>query len=101
MPNHSSTHGPIQVRQTPNPNALKFILAGVRFAESHNYALGGVVDHPLAASLLTLDGVYNVFMAQDFVTVNKVPHVEWPPLQAAVERLLAEHLTQLTSNYAG
>lgn len=95
------TTGPIQVRQTPNPNALKFILPGVRFAASRNYSLGDDVDHALAAQLLTLEGVYNVFLAQDFVTVNKVPHVDWPPLQAAVESCLADYLTQSASNNAG
>jgi hypothetical protein len=84
----------IEVRQTPNPNARKFVLAGVRFAGSRNYSLGDVVDEPLAARLLTLEGVYNVLLAQDFVTVNKVPDVEWPVLQAAVESLLADYLAQ-------
>jgi hypothetical protein len=91
----------IEVRQTPNPNARKFILAGMRFSGSHNYALGDEVDHPLAARLLALEGVYNVFMAQDFVTVNKVPHVEWPPLQAAVEAFLSDYLSQNATNNAG
>lgn len=86
--------GSIEVRQTPNPNARKFVLAGVRFDGSHNYALGQTVDHPLAAQLLALEGVYNVLLAQDFVTVNKMPDVEWPPLQAAVERLLRDFLSQ-------
>ena len=90
--------GAIEVRQTPNPNARKFVLANVRFVGSRNYALGDEVDHPLAARLLTLDGVYNVLLVQDFVTVNKAPHVEWPPLQAAVETLLAEYLTQSADN---
>lgn len=86
------------MRQTPNPNARKFVLPNTRFAASRNYTLGDVVDNPLAAKLLTLDGVYNVFFAQDFVTVNKVPQVEWGPLQSAVETLLAEHLTQIAAN---
>ncbi len=88
--------GPIEVRPTPNPNARKFVLAGVRFAGSRNYSLGDMaadtVDDPLAARLLMLEGIYNVLLAQDFVTVNKVPDVEWPPLQAAVESLLADYL---------
>jgi hypothetical protein len=86
--------GSIEVRQTPNPNARKFVLAGVRFAGSRNYSIGDVVDDPLAAQLLTLEGVYNVLLVQDFVTVNKVPAVEWPALQAAVENLLTEYLAQ-------
>jgi hypothetical protein len=93
--------GPIQVQQTPNPNARKFVLAGVRFAGSRNYSLGAMADDALAARLLALEGVYNVFMAQDFVTVNKVPQVEWPPLQAAVEKALVEFLTQSASSNAG
>jgi hypothetical protein len=84
--------GPIEVRQTPNPNARKFVLAGVRFAGSRNYSLGGEIDDPLAARLLALEGVYNVLLAQDFVTVNKLPHVEWPPLQSAVENVLAGYI---------
>src|SRR4051812_10897540 len=92
---------PIEVRQTPNPNARKFVLAGVRFAGSHNYSLGDEVDHPLAAQLLALDGVYNVFMAQDFVTINKFPAVEWPPLQAAVEDFLSDYLSQNATHSAG
>jgi hypothetical protein len=98
------TAGPIHVHQTPNPNALKFVLPGIRFAVPRNYSLGDsvgdVVEDALAARLLTLEGVYNVFLAQDFVTVNKVPHVEWLPLQAAVESCLADYLTQNTSNNA-
>jgi hypothetical protein len=92
--------GPIEVRQTPNPNARKFILAGKHFGASRNYALGDQVDDPLVAQLLSLDGVYNVMLAQDFVTVNKRPQVEWPPLQAAVERLLSDYLSQNATNLA-
>jgi hypothetical protein len=93
--------GPIEVRQTPNPNARKFVLAGVRFVGSRNFSLGDDVDHPLAQRLLALDGVYNVLLAQDFVTVNKVPHAEWPPLQSAVEEYLSDYLSQTATNNAG
>lgn len=101
MPIHGPTSGPIQIQQTPNPNARKFVLAGIRFAGSHNYSLGTVIDDSLAAKLLALDGVYNVFMAQDFVTVNKLPQVEWPPLLAAVESILDDFLTQSARSNIG
>ncbi len=91
----------IDVRPTPNPNARKFVLAGVRFAGSRNYALGSAVDDPLAARLLALEGVYNVLLAQDFVTVNKVPAVEWPALQAAVTTILSDYLSHHANNHAG
>ena len=101
MPIQESNAGSVQVHQTPNPNARKFVLPEKHFASSHNYSLGETVEHPLAAQLLTLEGVYNVFLAQDFVTVNKVPQVEWPPLQAAVESDLAEYLNQSATNNVG
>jgi hypothetical protein len=90
--------GAIEMRQTPNPNARKFVLAGTHFGASRNYALGNAVDHPLAAQLLALDGVYNVLLTQDFVTVNKLPHFEWPPLQSAVETVLSDYLSQNATN---
>jgi hypothetical protein len=93
--------GKIAVRQTPNPNARKFVLAGVRFEGSRNYALGSEVDEPLAAQLLALAGVYNVLLAQDFVTVNKIPDVAWSPLQAEVEAILTDYLSHHSAQGAG
>lgn len=89
--------GPIEVRQTPNPNARKFVLRGIRFGSSRNFSLGEEVDDALAARLLNLEGVYNVLLAADFVTVNKVPHFDWPPLENAVVEILSDFLTQAPS----
>lgn len=89
----------IQIRPTPNPNARKFVLSRVRFTTSRNFTGGNftggsTVDEPLAAQLLTLPGVYNVLLAQDFVTVNKTPETAWPPLEAAVVELLTAYEAQ-------
>lgn len=94
MSSLESMPGVIAVQPTPNPNARKFVLSGKRFAASHNYSEGQAVDDPLAAALLALEGVYNVLMAQDFVTVNKTPQTEWPPLEQAVQAILSEHLAR-------
>jgi hypothetical protein len=84
----------IQVQQTPNPNARKFTLTGVRFEGSINYASATeAAANPLARALFALDGVYNVFTAQDFVTVNKRADVAWDALEAPICRLLTEHFT--------
>lgn len=93
--------GPIDVRQTPNPNARKFVLSGIQFGSSRNFSLGDDVDHPLAARLLNLEGVYNVLLAADFVTVNKIPHFEWPPVQRAVEEIISDFLAQDASSTRG
>lgn len=93
--------GPIDVRQTPNPNARKFVLSGIQFGSSRNFSLGDEIDDPLAARLLMLEGVYNVLLAADFVTVNKIPHFEWPPVQSAVVEILSDFFAQDASSNAG
>ena len=94
MSNPESTHGVVTVHPTPNPNARKFVLPAVRFSASRNFSAGQPVDEPLAAALLALDGVYNVLLARDFVTVNKTPQTEWPPLERAVHEILVHYLAQ-------
>jgi hypothetical protein len=85
----------IQVQQTPNPNARKFILDGMRFEASTNYASAeAAASNPLAHALFALEGVYNVFTAQDFVTVNKRTDVAWDALETQICRLLTDHFAQ-------
>ncbi len=48
--------------------------------------------HPLASVLFALDGVYNVFMVRDFVTVNKRPDVAWEELQGSIEAAIDAYL---------
>ena len=77
---------PVEVHQTPNPNARKFILPGVRFPAPRNFSSAEAAkEHALAAALFAIDGVYNVFLAQDFVTVNKRPDASWNSLAAQIE----------------
>ncbi len=79
----------IKIQATPNPNALKFILPEKHFPKPVNISSPeAAADHPLAAQLMALDGVYNVFMVQDFVTVNKRPDVPWEPLRDQAEAVI-------------
>ncbi len=69
---------PVQIHPTPNPNAHKYTAAGLHFAGPFNASTPEeAAKHPLAARLFALDDVYNVFLVQDFVTVNKVAGAEW------------------------
>lgn len=81
------------VHKTPNPNALKFVLPDKRFSAPLNFSSAeAATAHPLAAELFTLQGVYNVFLAQDFVTVNKRPDAPWESLVEKVESVIARQL---------
>ncbi len=89
-----SVSSSIVIHPTPNPNAHKFVLPHVRFARSQNFASVEAAagdESGLAARLMALEGVYNVFWAQDFVTLNKRPDVEWDALEAAACAILREH----------
>ena len=83
----------IHVQPTPNPNAHKYVLPAKMFAYPLNASTPeAAAAHPLAASLFALDDVYNVLLAQDFVTVNKLPGASWETVDGAVLSVLAEYL---------
>ncbi len=79
----------VKVDATPNPNAMKFTANTQLFEERLIAKVGDSVDHQLAAELLAVDGVDNIFGYDDFVTVNKTFDASWdellPKLQAVFE----------------
>lgn len=81
---------PVQVSQTPNPNALKFTV-GTRFDTPQSYAAGSEVDDPIAGPLVEIPGVTSVFMSADFVTISKTPDAYWEEIVPAVVEILEEH----------
>jgi hypothetical protein len=84
---------PVQVQQTPNPNARKFTLPARIFPSPLSFASSdAAAAHPLAAAIFALGGVYNVFMVQDFVTVNKLPDVDWETLAGPVQACIEDYL---------
>ncbi len=85
----------IQVQKTPNPNALKFILPEKKFAQPLNFAsAAAAAAHPLATQLFGLGNIYNVFMVQDFITVNKLPETPWSPLDAEIQTMIARFFSE-------
>jgi len=84
----------IQSQSTPNPNARKFVLPEKRFAQAQNFsAAPDAADQPLVAELFALGGIYNVFLAQDFITVNKLPAVPWAALDEQIQLTIIAHFT--------
>ncbi|MEZ4663325.1 MAG: NifU N-terminal domain-containing protein [Caldilineaceae bacterium] len=83
----------IQRQQTPNPNALKFVLPEKIFPQSMNFPSAETASsNALATKLFALGDIYNVFMAQDFITVNKYPQANWEPLATQIESIIQENL---------
>jgi hypothetical protein len=78
---------------TPNPNAVKFTLdrpSTERRSETFREG-SDPADSPLGARIFALDGVTNVFMAANFVSVTKEGDVDWDELIPLVIDELRAH----------
>jgi hypothetical protein len=78
---------------TPNPNAVKFSLdrpATERRSETFR-AGSDPADSPLGARIFALDGVTNVFLTSNFVSVTKEDGVDWDELVPQVVDAIQAH----------
>jgi len=77
----------IQTEQTPNPASLKF-LPGVALLEGKKAEFTSQEEaerfSPLAERLFRIEGVTQIFIADDFVTVTKTEDTDWDQLKALV-----------------
>ena len=82
----------IQTEPTPNPATLKFLpgreVAGSRLAEFRSAA--EAQNSPLASALFTVDGVSQVFLGGDFISVTKGAG-EWQHLKPSILGVIMEH----------
>lgn len=82
----------IQTEPTPNPATLKFLpgreVAGSRLAEFRTAA--EAQNSPLASALFTVDGVSQVFLGGDFISVTKRAG-EWQHLKPSILGVIMEH----------
>jgi hypothetical protein len=80
-----------QVQPTPNPNAMKFVLdTTISSIPLRFYSPDQAKDHPLAAGLMAIEGVSNVMLLADFVTIGKRPEAKWSEIKPRVTRLLKD-----------
>jgi hypothetical protein len=80
---------------TPNPNAVKFTIDRPSTAgRSQTFREGSdPADSPLGARIFALDGVTNVFMTANFVSVTKEDGADWDELVPAVIDELQAHFS--------
>jgi len=74
------------IQETPNPNAVKFILKEpVSAGTSHSFkAAGDAADDQLAKSLFDIGHVVSVFYMDKMVTVEKTDEAEWDEILPAL-----------------
>lgn len=85
---------PFKVRSfqdTPNPNALKCILDRrvTDQPRSFHTAEAAAAD-PLGSKLFAIDGVSNILIHADWITIGKRSDIPWQPIRAALQRVLDE-----------
>lgn len=82
---------PTAFQDTPNPNAVKITLDR-RVSESSRSFFNAqqAASDPIASRLFAIEGVTNVLIHGDWLTVVKRPEFKWPALRRAVERALGE-----------
>ena len=76
----------IGFESTPNPNALKCLMA-MASGSSPARATG----HGLAEALFALDGVTNVLVMSGWVTVCKRADAAWKTLKPKLKRVIEAH----------
>lgn len=87
----------IEAERTPNPNSLKFTSTAGPFSAGDVVAITSMDEigrHPLGQPLFAIDGVVDVFITPEFVTVSKAGDVEWPDIKTDVEEVLMEYLEE-------
>ena len=76
----------VNVSTTPNENAMKYTLNCNSIESGHKtYANAEAAeDSPLAKALFAIDGVSQVFLMADFISVTKKPEASWSNLKASI-----------------
>ncbi len=83
----------IEIQPTPNVNAMKFVL-NRRLTEGRSQTFRSpqeAAGHPLAARLLAIPGVVQVFLLNDFLTVTRDPSAAWEEIVDAAQAAIREH----------
>ena len=84
----------ITIQPTPNPNAFKFVLnAVVKSKDSAVYKTGAETGkNTLAAALLKLSHVTEVYFASHFITVTQDGAADWDELELKVKDVIAANI---------
>lgn len=77
--------------ETPNPNAVKCVLDRRASEDSRSFLeAASAKGDPIAERLFAIDGVRNVLIHGDWITVGKSPEADWARVKREVARALGE-----------
>jgi Fe-S cluster biogenesis protein NfuA len=92
----------ILIHPTPNPNALKFVLdTVVKSKDSAVYKQGvSANNNAMAAAILALPNVTEVYFASRFITVTQDGGADWPGLEESVKNVIQTHIATHNPDFA-
>ncbi len=76
----------VRTRETPNPNALQFVV-NAAILDNGNISFANkeeAKDDKMAAALFEKPGIINVYVMENFITVTKDDKTSWVPLKDRV-----------------
>ena len=75
----------VQTENTPNPNSLKF-LPGKKVSNDNPVEITDKNEskNELIRNILSINGVTGIFLAEDFLSVNKDEKIEWEDLKHVI-----------------
>jgi NFU1 iron-sulfur cluster scaffold homolog, mitochondrial len=85
----------VRTKDTPNPNALQFVINGV-ILDSGNISFASKKEaegDKMGTGLFERPGVINVFVMDNFVTVTKDDKTSWVPLKDRIWKTIEETVT--------
>ncbi|MDC0946890.1 NifU family protein [Nitrospinaceae bacterium] len=85
----------VRTRETPNPNALQFVINAV-ILENGNISFANkeeAKDDKMAAALFEKPGIINVYVMENFITVTKDDKTSWIPLKDRVWKSIDDTVT--------
>ena len=72
----------VQTQNTPNPNSLKF-LPGKKVSNTEPFEIidKNSTDNELVRNILSINGVEGIFLAEEFLSVNKQEKINWEDIK--------------------
>ena len=79
----------VQIENTPNPNSLKF-LPGKVVSNHGSFHITNKheTNNELIRNLLSVNGVKEIFLGQDFISINKQDDIDWDEIKHIVISLI-------------
>ena len=84
---------PFSIGATPNPNSIRVGLSEPMFPVAKTYRTAAETEgNALAGDLIAIAGVVQIFMLNNFISINKDPGVDWAKIEPTVAQVLMKHL---------